>query len=318
MIARGNSLCATVLDGAVHVAASTPLPLDALFLGSPGRPSWDELKRAGPVRFSIDPAGTSTADVTETSAEPGTSFHRDFGDSCVDCASNADAITRILPRHRQGDPLHIPTAMGFAFAQQWARYGYACVHGALLRVAGTGVLVVGQRAAGKSVLSASALAAGGAIVSDDYVLVGLQAGKPVGERIRRFVSLRRSWAARALGERLPGAWSHNRNQSRAFLRIPDGDPSFPNHASIDRVWVLGRPRSARRETSLLEPLAQARLYAALVAAMQPLLLGADFPYERARLSTLLAELASLPAARIETGQDIVIDPQTAWRRLLGV
>lgn len=318
MIVCSQRLCSTTLGGHVDVNAREPLLLESLFAGGAARPTWSELRHAGPIRFSIDLANAPTAAAPGTVGKTGATFHRDFGDSCVDCASNADAITRILPRHRLRDPLHIPTAMGFAFAQQWARYGHACVHGALLRVAGTGVLVVGQRAAGKSVLSASALAAGGAIVSDDYVLVGLQAGKPVGERIRGFVSLRRSWAARALGERLPGAWSHNRNQSRAFLRIPDGDPSFPNHASIDRVWVLGRPRSARRETSLLEPLAQARLYAALVAAMQPLLLGADFPYERARLSTLLAELASLPAARIETGQDIVIDPQTAWRRLLGV
>lgn len=311
MIVRGQILSSTMLGGQVNAHASEAVSLDGLLLGGDERPDWEELKRIGPICFDAvgaEPSG----------AEPCYDFSRDFGDSEVRCRSGAAAVAEILPHHKERDPLRIPAALGFAFAQQWARHGHACVHGALLRVEGTGVLVVGQRAAGKSVLSASALAAGGAIVSDDYVLVGLQAGKPVGERIRGFVSLRRSWAARALGERLPGAWSHNRNQSRAFLRIPDGDPSFPNHASIDRVWVLGRPRSARRETSLLEPLAQARLYAALVAAMQPLLLGADFPYERARLSTLLAELASLPAARIETGQDIVIDPQTAWRRLLGV
>lgn len=311
MIVRGQILSLTMLGGQVNAHASEAVSLDGLLLGGDERPDWEELKRIGPICFDAvgaEPSG----------AEPCYDFSRDFGDSEVRCRSGAAAVAEILPHHKERDPLRIPAALGFAFAQQWARHGHACVHGALLRVEGTGVLVVGQRAAGKSVLSASALAAGGAIVSDDYVLVGLQAGKPVGERIRGFVSLRRSWAARALGERLPGAWSHNRNQSRAFLRIPDGDPSFPNHASIDRVWVLGRPRSARRETSLLEPLAQARLYAALVAAMQPLLLGADFPYERARLSTLLAELASLPAARIETGQDIVIDPQTAWRRLLGV
>jgi hypothetical protein len=312
MIVRGTSLCATLLGGEVHVEAAVPLSLEGLFLGGAGRPGWEELKQVGPIRFGIAPA-----DASKIPGESDPSFQRDFGDSCVRCSSNAGAVTRILPEHRQGDPLHIPTAMAFAFAQQWARHGHACVHGALLRVADTGVLVVGQRAAGKSVLSASALAAGGAIVSDDFLLTGFASGKLVGERIRRFLSLRRSWAARSLRETFTDAWTNNRNGSRAFLRIPDGDARFPESSSIDRVWVLGRPKAGRRETSTLAPVEQAELYAAIVAAIQPLLLGADFPYERERLGAVVTHLvASTPAARIETGQDIVLEPAVTWQRLL--
>lgn len=296
--------------GRVHIGAATRLPLDALFLGASGRPSWDDLRRVGPVRFGI------TADEVPSGYAAGTPFHRDFGDSCVDCASDAAAVTRILPSHRQLDPLHIPAALSFAFAQQWARQGFACVHGALLCVADTGVLVVGQRAAGKSTLSASAVAAGGSLVSDDYLLAGLCDGRPTGERIRQFMSLRRSWAAQGLADALTGSWTHNRNDTRVFLHIPDDDPRFPDYASIDRLWLLRRPRAGRRETSALRPAPQATAYAALVAAIQPLLLGADFPTERERLGALVAKLVSLPAACLETGQDVVLKPRATWQRLL--
>jgi hypothetical protein len=313
MIVDSGCMAAAALDGRVCVRADVPLAVAALFLGAPGRPSWRELKEIGPIRFGIEPVaveGTVTA-----TAVP---FHRDFGDSCVRCASNADAIAQILPSHRERDPLKIPAALGFAFAQQWARHGLACVHGALLRVRDTGVLVVGQRAAGKSVLAASALAAGGAIISDDFLLAGLVAGQPVGERIRNFLSLRRSWAAHALLDGHAEPWSQNRSGNRAYLQITAGDARFPDHASIDRVWVIARPRHGRGETSTLAPIGQAECYAAVVAAIQPLLLGPALPFERDRLLPLMTRLVTgLPTARIETGQDIVLDPAGAWQRLLG-
>lgn len=310
MIVDGTSLRATVLGGLVRATASEAVSLEGLFLGGTGQPDWEELKRIGPLCFD-------TIGAEPSSEEPCPEFSRDFGDSEVRCRSGAAAVAEILPHHKERDPLRIPAALGFAFAQQWARHGHACVHGALLRVADTGVLVVGQRAVGKSVLSASALAAGGAIVSDDFLLAGFASGKLVGERIRQFLSLRRSWAARSLRETFTDAWTNNRNGSRAFLRIPDGDARFPESSSIDRVWVLGRPKAGRRETSTLAPVGQAELYAAIVAAIQPLLLGADFPYERERLGAIVTHLvASTPAARIETGQDIVLEPAVTWQRLL--
>ncbi|MCK9538602.1 hypothetical protein [Dokdonella sp.] len=202
--------------------------------------------------------------------------------------------------------------------QYHARWGRACVHGALLQVDGAGVLVVGQRASGKSVLSASALAAGGGIVSDDYLLVAKREDGVFGERIREFLSLRRSWAGEALVDLTGLEWSLGRSGNRAYLRVPEGDARFPVHARIDRIWVLRRPRAGRRQHSSLEAMSHAEVYAALVTAIQPLLLGPDFPHERAQLQTLLAGLmASAPAARLETGQDVVTDPAATWHRLLG-
>lgn len=310
MIVDGDCLQATALGGRLTVHADAPLPLEALYLGGPGRPSWEVLRRIAPIRFDVD--ATPRDDVT-TRIE----FERNFGDSAVRCASNAAATVHIEAAHAPGDPRHLPVAMGFAFAQQWARLGHACVHGALLEVEGRGVLVLGQRGAGKSVLATSALAAGGGIVSDDYLLAGEHENELLGERIRAFVSLRQSWAARTLFASSNDAWQPNRSGTRAFLQPHPSDPRFPAHHRIDHVWVLGRPRAGRRAESSLEPISQATFFTALVAATQPLLLGPDFPHEQRLLSRLFTRLASRARpARLETGQDIVLAPQAAWQRLL--
>ena len=310
MIARDSYLCATALPGQLRISAGAPMPLAALSLGVSGRPSWEALRQIGPIRFEIDPVSPGE---TATRAD----FQRDFGDSLVRCASDVAATVQFEPTHTPGDPRHLPTALGFAFAQQWARLGHACVHGALLEVEGRGVLVLGQRGAGKSVLATSALVAGGGIVSDDYLLAGEHENELLGERIRAFVSLRQSWAARTLFASSNDAWQPNRSGTRAFLQPHPSDPRFPAHHRIDHVWVLARPRAGRRAESSLEPISQATFFTALVAATQPLLLGPDFPHEQRLLSRLFTRLASRARpARLETGQDIVLAPQAAWRRLL--
>jgi hypothetical protein len=310
MIAGNGYLSCAALDGRVRIEASAPFSLEALFLGSPGRPSWNDLRALAPFSFSNESNNGG-----EQCLSPW--IERDFADSVLSCASGANAQVDILPRHEPSNALRIPSAMDFAFAQQWAQVGHVCFHGALLRVDGKGVLVVGTRAAGKSVLSASAHAAGGAIVTDDYLLVGDKGGNLLGERIRRFLSLRLSWAADSLISDSTERWTVDRTGRRAFLRLESDDDRFPPFSAIDRIWVLRRPRSGRQDQSMLEKISQADVHAAIVSAIQPLLLGRDFPHERRNLLALIARLvSSVPAARIETGQDIVREPRSAWTRLL--
>lgn len=307
---QSKELRSVSLQGALLIDVFDPDWIESLFLGIGSRPSWHELARRDPLRFS-----TSEFSPLQPGVAP--EYSRDFGDSLVECTSGGDATVSILPHHKPSQRLHNPTAIGFAFAQQWARHGHACVHGALLKVEGKGVLVVGARAAGKSVLSASALAAGGGIVTDDHLLLGVKDDVVLGERIRRFLSLRRSWAADTLVEGFPDEWTPDRSGRRVFLRIDSDDERFPEFARIDRIWVLKRPRSGRQKHSSLTRINHAEVYAALVSAIQPLLLGADFPHERAKLQALLGKLmSSVPAARIETGQDIVLEPGRTWQRLL--
>lgn len=307
---QGTELLSVSLQRGLQVGVLDAVWLESLFFGIGRRPSWRELAKKGSLRFSASGNFPSPLDVASE-------YSRDFGDSLVECTSGGDATTTILPTHKPSGRLHIPAAMGFAFAQQWARHGYACVHGALLSVEGKGVLVVGARAAGKSVLSASALAAGGGIVTDDYLLLGVKDDVVLGERIRRFVSLRRSWAADALAEGFSDEWTPDRSGRRVFLRIEPDEDRFPEFARIDHIWVLNRPRAGRQKHSSLTRINHAEVYAALVSAIQPLLLGADFPHERAKLQALMTRLITrLPVARLETGQDIVLEPQKTWQRLL--
>ena len=310
MILRSSIFHCTVLCGQVQVAAEDTTSLGALFLGDSGRPSFDELKALGQFQFEAIGDGLNIRELNP-------SLLRDFGDSTARCSSGAGAVAEILPTHACANSLHIPSAFGFAFAQQWAIHGHVCVHGALLRVNGEGVLVVGARAAGKSVLAGSALAAGGQIVSDDYLLVGSHRQALIGERIRRFVSLRRSWAADELISQCGGDWKPDRHDRRTFLRVKDDDDRFPEYSPIDRIWLLSRPASGRQITSSLRALSHAEMYAGLVAAIQPLLLGKDFPVERDKIRKLLVQLvARTKIAYLETGQDIVIEPERAWTRLL--
>jgi hypothetical protein len=310
MIVTGSSLHCVGLKGELRIEASRSVPLEAVFLGAGFRPSWNELKRFGPLHFQAN------LDEPVESLTP-REVARDFGDSSVCCVSGSGATATILSDNKPSNQRQIPAAMSFAFTQQWARYGYACVHGALLSFEGKGVLVLGTRAAGKSVLSASALAGGGAIVTDDYLLVGALDNRILGERIRRFISLRRSWAADILVNELAGEWSPDRSKMRLFMRVESDDDRFPVSSQIDQIWILNRPRAERREHSSLNRLNHAELYAALVSAIQPLLLGNNFPHERDKLQCLLIQLIkTVPAARLETGQDIVMDSKRTWARLL--
>lgn len=297
-----------IAGGRVHL--KSPASIAAVLLGIQPLPPWRDLQRAGP----IDLAAEIDDEIESKLIAP---FTRDFGDSIVECASGAQATAQVLESHPQPKVVRLPTAFAFAFAQQWARLGCACVHGAMLKFQETGILVLGARASGKSVLSASCLAAGGGIVTDDYLLLGQREEAVFGERIRQFLSLRRSWAGESLATTADADWGVGATGNRSFLRVPDDDSRFPTLSRIDRIWVLRRPRAGRQQHSSLQPINQAEVYAAIVAAIQPLLLGAEFPHERALLQSLVGRLmASTSAARLETGQDIVLAPRQTWDRLL--
>ncbi|HET9049256.1 MAG TPA: hypothetical protein VFN29_09900 [Chiayiivirga sp.] len=315
MIAHDDLLLASALSGAVRIFAAQALPLAALYLGAAGRPSWAQVRAIGPVHFEAvlpdDAQGLARGDESSPPLE------LDLGDSHFHCHEDGSAMVTIRADHQAGDPRHIPLAMDFAFAQQWARLGHACIHGALLEVDGAGVLVLGQRGAGKSVLASSALVAGGRIVSDDQILVGVRDGALVGERIRAFLSLRQSWAARTLFEGSNDTWRLNRSGNRAFLAIDAASDRFPDHGHIDHLWLLTRPRAGRQTHSTLAAISQAELFAALVTATQPLLLGPDFPHERRQLQDLFTHLLQARSiARLETGQDIVQNSKATWQGLL--
>lgn len=306
----GPAVHSEIAGGRVHFEGPGSLAIPAALLGIQRLPAWRDLQRAGAIGVTAELADPPDSELPA-------SFHRDFGDSTVACTSGAKATAQVLDSHPQPKVSRLPTAIAFGFAQQWARLGCACVHGAVLKLDEITILVLGAQASGKSVLSTSCLAAGGGIVTDDYLLLGQREEAVFGERIRQFLSLRRSWAGESLVAEVDVDWGVGTTGNRAFLRVPDHDARFPVLSRIDRIWVLRRPRAGRRRHSSLEPISQAEVYAAIVAAIQPLLLGGDFPHERALLRSLVGRLmASTSAARLETGQDIVLTPIQTWHRLL--
>ncbi len=304
----GPVISSDVWDASVRLEAMA-VPAAAMLLGAAPEVTWADLVRAGSIH--VHGPGSESLDQPECPT-----LVRDFGDSIVRCRSNGSATSAVYALHAQPNPLRTPSALYFAFVQQWVRQALLCVHGALLRIDGVGILALGRRGAGKSILCASAGSIGGAIVTDDLLLLGRHESTFAGERCRTFLSLRQSWATNEL---VPddGQWRLGRSGNRAYFRIPENDPDFPAWTRIDRFWILERPRGERRETSSASRMTKVEAYASLVSASHPLLLNADLPFERQQVMTLIGDLVTkIPAARVVTGQDIITSSAKAWRRLL--
>ena len=83
------------------------------------------------------------------------------------------------------------TLLETALIHALAMGGYVVNHAAALEVDGGALLVAGPSRAGKSTLSAAVLAAGGAVVSDDSVILGFDdEGAPAAGALRRDLWLR--------------------------------------------------------------------------------------------------------------------------------
>jgi len=228
----------------------------------------------------------------------------------------------VEPGHALDNTL-IPQSLALLMAQQLARSGLMMVHGAALRVERLGILALGTRGSGKSVLSAAALTAGAEIVSDDWLLVGrADDGRFHAERLREFMMLRHGWAA----DRLIAALIHlgariAPGRVKTVLDIAHQPETvrrhFPVSIELDRVWVLQRPRAGRGAESTRSSCTQAEALAGMIAGTMPLMFGRHFPVEsRALTHSARALVAALNPTRLTTGLDLVDSPRSALSRLL--
>jgi len=228
----------------------------------------------------------------------------------------------VEPGHALDNTL-IPQSLALLMAQQLARSGLMMVHGAALRVEGLGILALGPRGSGKSVLSAAALAAGAEIVSDDWLLVGrADDGRFHAERLREFMMLRHGWAADRLLEALAGLGGQARPGRLKTVLDIERQPEavrcrFPISIGLDRVWMLQRPRTGRTTESITMPCRPADALAGIIAATMPLLYGGGFPVEaRALMGSARALIADLGWVRLATGLDLVDAPHQSLSRIL--
>ena len=225
----------------------------------------------------------------------------------------------IVDQHHNEPISLLPQSLHLLLTQQWARSGIHSLHAAAILTPAGGILVIGPRGGGKSVLSLSALVAGHGVISDDWILLGPGSDDQIQvERLRPFMMLRQSWAADQLRARLPNLIAAPvSKRPKQVIRLPVDSPQFPIGGTIDQIWLLKRPRSARRSQTSIDPIPSASALAKLVEASMPVLFSRQFPIEhQALMETSKLMLAKTRAMQVETGMDLVESPHAAWRRLL--
>lgn len=259
--------------------------------------------------IAIDTAGLAS------SAALGPVVARKFAEGVALMTSGGQASCVISAR----DPrFMMPQPLGFALSQQWARSGLLALHGAVICVNGRGILALGRRGCGKSVLAASALAAGGQVVSDDWVLVGADAaGVLRGERLRGYLQLRSSDAGSGLRSRLGPKLTFASNTKTKFaLMVANDEPQTPVQARINELWVLRRPHGARSQQTRFASAEQADFFAALLDSSLSELFGHAYPIERVQLlGTIQSMLLRLKCRVVETGLELASEPKRAWSGL---
>jgi hypothetical protein len=270
---------------------------------------WLNLARAKSVS-----ADNHTADPATTN---GKLITHEIGDGRFEARSGGHGKVVVENHHKNPISL-LPQSLHLLLAQQWARSGILTLHAAAIMTPGGGILVIGPRGGGKSVLTLSALSAGYGVISDDWILLGMNSDNQIQvERLRPFLMIRQSWAAGQLRARLPRLASRPlENRPKDLVRLPENSRRFPIGGSIDQIWLLKRPRSARSKQTRMTPTSQTTALARVVEASMPLLFSKAFPTEHQKLMATIKTLLKIaPVHEVVTGMDIVEEPGKAWQRL---
>jgi hypothetical protein len=215
------------------------------------------------------------------------------------------------------DGFVLMTLLEAALTHALAMSGYVVNHAAAFEIDGTAVLAVGPTHAGKSTLSAAALTAGGAVVSDDSVILGLDGeGAPSAGALRRDLWLRdgsvellpealrgRLWEAASFGER---RWGLER---AAFPEL------FRTGVRTQAIVLLRRDLRVRGFA--LRRVSSADGLAGIILASSALFLSGRYPVERERcMPALLALVDSAPCFEVRMGRSLVEEPAATVRRLV--
>jgi len=279
----------------------------SLFGAGRSRPDWASVADRGPIRIGRRNDGP---------ASDQSGKERRLDDGRVALSSNAAGLAWIEPdadRHN----LLLPQALHLLLTQQWARAGLMPVHACAFSIAGQGILALGDRGAGKSSLVLAALAAGARIVSDDWMLLGLDTDQVIqAERLREFLMLRPG----PVVEQFSGVLSADLTTSgdgRLVWSIEAGDPRFPVSLSIDQCWWLNSPAADRPDKTASRPLVQSTMLAHLVGAAMPLLLTPEFSHEQITLlSTLKRIVHQADCIELVSGRDLLDQPMATIERTL--
>jgi hypothetical protein len=243
-----------------------PEELASLFRVGKGRPDWPGVAARGPIRVGVTDEDLDGLQVEcSPLALPG---GRAF------LTSDRAGEVRLEPV-LEADLHLLPPPLNLLLAQQWARLARFPLHAAALRWKDRGVLILGERGAGKSSLVLAASSLGGEVVSDDWLLTGVLRGQVRVERLREFLMFRPGAPWQAFGQgmqTLTGLTIVPGPDRRHVLPIHGSQPAFPTWTPIERMVFLQAPERERPAHSRLEPIHQSRLLAGLVEASMPRLL----------------------------------------------
>lgn len=210
------------------------------------------------------------------------------------------------------------TLLEIAMSHALALSGYVVNHAAAIEIHGKALLAVGPTRSGKSTLGAAVLASGGAVVSDDSIILGLdEEGEASAGALRRDLWVRdgsedllpeamraRLWETTSLGER---RWGLERAAFREHFRT---------RVRPQALLLLRRDLRIRRY--VLRRVDSAHGLGALILASSPLFLSGRYPLERERCMPGLTALAnSAPCFELRMGRVLVDDPVATIRQLAG-
>ena len=268
---------------------------------------WTQLQARGDIHIALD---------APASPAPTKQLSLDLEDGQVTTSSDQPASIRVQSHHALR-PTLFPKSLNLGLSQQWARAGILPVHAAGIAVSGIGIMMLGGKAAGKSTLAAAALVASARVISDDWMLLGIdENGKPTMERLRQFLMLRDCSATRALLSRQANrsfkTWS---NRPKSTLAIPHKSQAFPRSHPIDQLWLICR-RVPRPEITHTARAGRQTVLPALLAQSMPILFGQHFKTEHSRLEVMLSVcLDAGEVVEVATGMDLVRYPTETLGRL---
>jgi len=307
---RFCALRSDAFSTSLHCRGLSGSEFAGLFSSGSRRPDWHRLAEGLPLQIGL--AGELPLEASQPS--PGPWLVMDQGE--VALTSDQPGQARIDPGADLDERL-LPQPLHLLLAQQWARLGLFPLHAAAIEWQDRGVLLLGQRAAGKSSLVLAALAHGARIVSDDWLLVGRDAaGQWRAERLRQFLMLRPGRILDTFSQPLPPDLIATRDGRRVWP-IGPGQAQFPAELKLDRCLWLDTPVDARPARSVIGRIDQAKLLARLIESAMPILLTRNYPVETAALMDAFRALSTgLLVHTAVSGQDLLDKPAQVLERLL--
>ena len=245
------------------------------------------------------------------SVEVGVGPHR----VVLDSVSGPDCI--VISPARRLDDAERELLVGAALGHLLARQGMAVLHACAFECLGDRVLGLGESFGGKTTISMAAVRTGGATVSDDLILAGLDPNGRVELRPLRTYWFLRGNTKQIIPKRLNRRmWKTDEGGKPSWvLRCAEGQTGNIDLLTPNVLWLLSIDRRLRESRVVEVP--QAMSFAAMIRASSPLFLSRHFPMERDELMPVFRTMSEgCRTFRVRLGRRLLDDPEGEMTRLV--